>query len=205
MKTLLIDIVPIASSPLMILEGKSSNGRMRLKGKLQEAEVKNGNGRVYPRNVLEKEVNRYISENVKIRTSMGELDHPNSEVVNLANVSHLVTNIWWEGNNVMGELELLNTPSGKIAQEIILAGIPLGISSRAMGSVQQMGEAVEVQGDLSMICWDLVSNPSTPNSYMKLSEGLNPSLSSNTPYSRINEIITDIICTRTGICQCDLK
>ena len=192
MKELLIDTISPLIFPLMILEGKGGNGRMRLKGKLQEAEVKNGNNRVYPRETLEKEVNRYLSENVKQRTAMGELDHPNSEIVNLANVSHLITNIWWEGNAVMGELELLNTPSGKIAQEIVMSGIPLGISSRAMGSVQQLGETVEVQDDLSLVAWDLVSNPSTPRAYMKLSEGLISQPSYN-QYNRINEFRADII------------
>ena len=202
-KQLLIDTISPVTSPLMILEGKSISGRMRLKGKLQESDVKNGNGRVYPRETLEKEVARYLSENVKTRTAMGELDHPQSEIVNLANVSHLVTNIWWEGNNVMGELELLNTPSGKIAQEIIMSNIPLGISSRAMGSVQQMSEGtVEVQDDLSIVGWDLVSNPSTPKAYMKLSEGL-IAANHNNQYARVNELITDIICSRTGVCRCD--
>lgn len=202
-KQLLVDIIPVATSPLMILEAKVG-GKMRLKGKLQEADQKNGNGRVYPKDILMKEMNRYLSENVKTRTAMGELDHPDSEVVNLANVSHLITNVWWEGNDVMGELELLNTPSGKIAQEIITSGIPLGISSRAMGSVKQMSEGtVEVKDDLAIIGFDLVSNPSTPNAYMKLSEG--KIYQQTNHQNRINELITDIICTRTGFCSCEIK
>jgi hypothetical protein len=100
----------------------------------------------------------------------------------------------------MGELTLLNTPSGKIAQEIILAGIPLGISSRGMGSVKQIGETVEVQDDFELLCWDLVSVPSTPNAYMTLSEGKQYDSSYNTKYSKINQLITEIICTQTGAC-----
>jgi hypothetical protein len=134
---------------------------------------------------------------------MGELDHPESSIINLNNVSHLITKIWWEGNNVMGELELLNTPAGKIAQELILNKIPVGISSRAMGSVKQMGESVEVQDDLELVGWDLVSVPSTPNAYMKLSEGL--TYQPNNPYVKVNELITEIICTHKGVCPCLLN
>jgi hypothetical protein len=123
-------------------------------------------------------------------------------VVNLNNTSHNIKRIWWEGNNLMGELEILNTPSGKIAMEIISAGIPLGISSRGMGSVKQIGETVEVQDDFELLCWDLVSVPSTPGAYMKLSEG--KQLQSTTDYSKINSLITEIICTQTGVCACPL-
>jgi hypothetical protein len=98
----------------------------------------------------------------------------------------------------MGELELLNTPSGKIAQEIVLAGIPLGISSRGMGSVQQIGETVEVQDDFELLCWDLVSVPSTPNAYMTLAEGKQTQI--NKDYSKVSSLITEIICNVTGVC-----
>jgi hypothetical protein len=98
----------------------------------------------------------------------------------------------------MGELELLNTPSGKIAQEIVSAGIPLGISSRGMGSVKQIGESVEVQEDFELVCWDLVSLPSTPDAYMRLSEG--KEMPSTKDYSKISALITEIICTHTGVC-----
>ena len=173
-------------------------GRMRIKGKLQESEVKNGNGRVYPKAVLEREAKKYAETAVASNTAMGELDHPESTIVNLNNVSHNIKKIWWEGNDLMGELELLNTPSGKIAQEIVAAGIPLGISSRGMGSVQQIGETVEVQDDFELLCWDLVSVPSTPGAYMKLSEGKQAQLTAD--YSKVNSLITEIICTTTGAC-----
>ena len=199
MKQLLIDHTPFHIAKLSLSEAKMApGGRMRVKGKLQESEVKNGNGRVYPKEVLEREVKKYMEGPIKSNTAMGELDHPESSIVNLNNVSHNIKRVWWEGNDLMGELELLNTPSGKIAQEIISAGIPLGISSRGMGSVRQIGETVEVQDDFELLCWDLVSVPSTPGAYMKLSEGKQAQLAAD--YSKVNSLITEIICTTTGAC-----
>jgi hypothetical protein len=199
MKELLIDHIPFQVAKLTLSESKGiPNGRMRIKGKLQESDVKNGNGRVYPREVLEREAKKYAEGPISDNTALGELDHPESSIVNLNNVSHNIKRIWWEGNDLMGELELLNTPSGKIAQEIISAGIPLGISSRGMGSVQQIGETVEVQDDFELLCWDLVSVPSTPGAYMKLSEGKQAQLTAD--YSKVNSLITEIICTTTGAC-----
>ncbi len=199
MKQLLVDHTPFHVAKLTLSEGKEANGsRMRIKGKLQEAEVKNGNGRVYPMNILKKQVEMYTKGPVATRTATGELDHPESSIINLNNVSHIITKVWWEGNDVMGELELLNTPSGKIAQEIISAGIPLGISSRGMGSVRQIGETVEVQDDFELLCWDLVSVPSTPGAYMSLSEGKQTQVSKD--YSKVNGLITEIICNQTGVC-----
>jgi len=199
MKQLLIDHTPFHIAKLTLSEAKMApNGRMRIKGKLQESEVKNGNGRVYPKEVLMREVEKYIEGSIKSNTAMGELDHPESTIINLKNASHNIKRVWWEGNDLMGELELLNTPSGKIAQEIISAGIPLGISSRGMGSVKQIGETVEVQDDFELLCWDLVSVPSTPGAYMKLSEGKQIQL--NKDYSKVNSLITEIICNVTGVC-----
>jgi hypothetical protein len=199
MKQLLVDHTPFHVAKLTLSEGKEANGsRMRIKGKLQEAEVKNGNGRVYPMNILKKQVEMYTKGPVSTRTATGELDHPESSIINLNNVSHIITRVWWEGNDVMGELELLNTPSGKIAQEIVLAGIPLGISSRGMGSVKQLGETVEVQDDFELLCWDLVSVPSTPGAYMSLSEGKQTQI--NKDYSKVSSLITEIICNQTGVC-----
>jgi hypothetical protein len=199
MKTLLVDHTPFHIAKLSLTEGKTMpDGRMRIKGKLQEAEVKNGNGRVYPKDVLLKQIEKYMGGPIADKTAMGELDHPESSIVNLNNVSHNITKVWWEGNNVMGELMLLNTPSGKIAQELISAGIPLGISSRGMGSVRQIGETVEVQDDFELLCWDLVSVPSTPNAYMTLSESKQHQ--SLNDYSKVNNLITEIICSNTGVC-----
>jgi hypothetical protein len=199
MKTLLVDHTPFHIAKLSLTEGKTMpDGRMRIRGKLQEAEVKNGNGRVYPKEILLKQIEKYMGGPIADKTAMGELDHPESSIVNLNNVSHNITKVWWEGNNVMGELMLLNTPSGKIAQELISAGIPLGISSRGMGSVRQIGETVEVQDDFELLCWDLVSVPSTPNAYMTLSESKQHQ--SLNDYSKVNNLITEIICSNTGVC-----
>ena len=201
-KQLLIDYIPFTEAKISLIEGKfNSNGRMLVKGKLQEAGVKNGNGRVYPQDILKQQVEKYVDGPIKSKTSTGELDHPDSSVINLSNISHLITKIWWEGNDVMGELLLLNTPSGKIAQEIILAGIPLGISSRGMGSVKQIGETVEVQDDFELLCWDLVSVPSTPQAYMRLAEGKSYDYQSSTKYQQVNKTITEILCNLTGVCD----
>jgi len=197
-KQLLIDHTPFHISKLSLIEGKIGGGRMRVKGKLQEAEVKNGNGRIYSKEILEREAKKYADGPIKSNTALGELDHPESMVVNLNNTSHNIKRIWWENNDLMGELEILNTPSGKIAQEIISAGIPLGISSRGMGSVKQIGETVEVQDDFELLCWDLVSVPSTPGAYMKLSEGKQAQPTKD--YSKINSLLTEIICSQTGVC-----
>jgi hypothetical protein len=197
-KILLIDHTPFNVAKLTLTEAKVAGGRMRVKGKLQEAEQRNGNGRVYPMEILKKQVEIYIKGPIASNTAMGELDHPEAAIVNLNNVSHNIKRIWWEGNDLMGELELLNTPSGKIAQEIVSAGIPLGISSRGMGSVKQIGESVEVQEDFELVCWDLVSLPSTPDAYMRLSEG--KEMPSTKDYSKVGALITEIICTHTGVC-----
>jgi hypothetical protein len=197
-KQLLIDHTPFNVAKLTLTEAKVAGGRMRVKGKLQEAEQRNGNGRVYPMDILKKQVEIYIKGPIASNTAMGELDHPEAAIVNLNNVSHNIKRIWWEGNDLMGELELLNTPSGKIAQEIVSAGIPLGISSRGMGSVKQIGESVEVQDDFELVCWDLVSLPSTPDAYMRLSEG--KEMPSTKDYSKVGALITEIICTHTGVC-----
>ena len=205
MKQLLIDHTSFRIAKLTLMtEGKSTNGRMLLQGKLQEAEVKNGNGRVYPREILEREVQKYVEGPIKNNNAMGELDHPEASIINLANVSHNIKKVWWDGNDLMGQLELLNTPSGKIAMELVSAGIPLGISSRGMGSVKQLGETVEVQDDFELLCWDLVSVPSTPNAYMqpvgKLSSMNESKQYKSKDYSKVNSLITEIICSQTGVC-----
>jgi hypothetical protein len=207
-KQLLIDYIPFHVAKLSLIENKNNptDKRVRVQGKLQQADVKNGNGRVYPLDILKKQVDDYIKGPVASKTATGELDHPEASIINLSNVSHLITKVWWEGNDVIGELILLNTPSGKIAQEIIAAGIPLGISSRGMGSVKQIGETVEVQDDFELLCWDLVSVPSTPKAYMhpvnKLSmqESKQYNTIPNSDYSKVNSLITEIICTQTGVC-----
>jgi len=146
------------------------NGGMMLTGKLQEADVQNGNGRVYPRNIMEREVKKY-KQIVEDRRALGELDHPDSSIVNLANVSHMVVSIWMDGPTVMGKCKVLDTPAGQILRALVDADAKIGISSRGMGSVrEQMGKTI-VEDDFQLICFDIVSEPSTPNAFMALSEG----------------------------------
>ena len=149
-----------------------ANGGMILTGKLQEAEVQNGNGRVYPKKILEREMKNYAML-IKDSRALGELDHPDDSIINLKNASHMVTDAWWDGNNVMGKVKVLNTPSGKILQQLVNDGVKLGISSRALGSVNESEGQTIVQEDLQLICFDFVSEPSTPNAYMALQEAKN--------------------------------
>jgi hypothetical protein len=145
---------------------EAENGVLYLSGRIQTADKQNGNGRVYPHNVLKREVNNYMSV-VKDNRACGELDHPDDSVVNLKNVSHIVTDIWWEGKDVMGKIKVLDTPSGRILKDLINAGVKLGISSRGLGSVTEgKNGSVVVENDFQLICFDMVSEPSTPNAYV---------------------------------------
>ena len=145
---------------------EDNSGRTLVKGVLQRSGAENQNGRVYPRNILEREVKKYETL-IKERRALGELDHPDSSVINLKNVSHNIREIHWEGNDVVGTVEILPTPSGNILKELLRAGILLGISSRGMGSVSNIGEGkVEVGDDFELIGWDFVSNPSTHGAFM---------------------------------------
>ncbi len=148
-----------------------ANGGMILTGKLQEAEVQNGNGRVYPQKVLRREMQNY-DKLVRERRALGELDHPDDSVINLKNASHLVTEVWWDGNSVMGKVKVLDTPSGQVLRSLVDSGVSLGISSRGLGSVSEgTNGTVTVQEDFQLICFDFVSEPSTPGAYMALQEG----------------------------------
>ena len=145
------------------------NGGMMLSGKLQEADVQNGNGRVYPMNIMEREVKKY-AQLVEDNRALGELDHPDSSIINLANVSHMVTKVWMESKSVMGKIKVLNTPSGQILRALVESGVKTGISSRGMGSVTEQQGKTMVEDDFQLICFDIVSEPSTPNAFMGLSE-----------------------------------
>jgi len=141
-------------------------GGMILSGKLQESDVENGNKRMYPESVLRREVEKYMSL-VKAMRAIGELDHPDDSVINLRNASHMVIDIWWDGPAVMGKVKVLNTPSGKILQALVDDGVKLGISSRGLGSVTDKGGSTIVQDDFQLICFDFVSEPSTPEAFME--------------------------------------
>jgi hypothetical protein len=153
-------------TPAMIKESREKNGgKILMKGILQKADTLNQNGRIYPMSVLEREVRNYqkfINEN----RALGELDHPESSVVNLKNVSHMIKEAYLEGPVVYGVVELLDTPSGKILQSLVESGVKLGISSRGVGSTKKQGDYHVVQDDFQLICWDYVSEPSTPGAFM---------------------------------------
>jgi hypothetical protein len=138
-----------------------ADGGMILSGIMQMTDTKNGNGRVYPHNVMVREVKNY-QKLIKENRALGELDHPDDSVINLKNVSHTVTDMWMEGNKVMGKIKVLNTPSGKILQELVNGGITVGVSSRGMGSVSESQGNTVVEDDFQLICFDMVSEPSTP-------------------------------------------
>jgi hypothetical protein len=187
----------------LLQESKSKPGVMEVVGVMQRAEAKNQNGRVYKKNLLEREVGRYIDEFVKVGNAYGELDHPESPVVALKNASHVVKELWWKGNDLMGRVELLNTPSGNIVKEILKGGHTIGISSRGTGSVQQTNEdTLQVMDDFELVCWDFVSNPSTHGAFMAPKALQEAAVRQKDKYGRINEIIREIICATT--CECYL-
>jgi len=182
------------------------NRPLTVKGVIQRAEAKNQNGRIYPKEILEREINKYIDGPVREKRALGELDHPESSVINLQNVSHNVTKVKMVGDDVYGEVEILPTPAGKILQALFASGITVGISSRGMGSVKEgHNGTVEVQDDFELLCFDFVSTPSTHGAFMTpvgraLQEG-----KIQVPeykYINVNNIIRDIICDNTGMCKC---
>ena len=200
MKQILIETQLFQVSPRQLTEGaKSSIGNPMVEGILTTAEVKNGNGRYYSKELWEREIDKYMT-NVKENRALGELDHPESSVINLKNVSHNIKSIWWDGDKVMGKIEILPTPSGNILKALIENNIMVGVSTRGMGSLKPLGETMEVQDDFELLAWDFVSTPSNPGSYMHASKTLNEGLSSPAnKYSKVNAIITDILCAN-GTC-----
>jgi|TARA_B100001094_G_C18141243_1_gene778003 hypothetical protein len=200
-KKLLIDYTLFEVSPQLIAESETkNNGRVIVQGVLQRANAKNQNGRMYPKNILMREVKNYKKIQIAEKRALGELDHPESSVVNLQNVSHNVTDAWFDGDDVVGKVEILDTPAGKILKELLKAGIKLGISSRGLGSVNQVDEStVQVGNDFELICWDFVSNPSTHGAFMKptsITESINSNVSEweqCDKYCKVNSIIREIL------------
>ena len=157
---------PFEYSAETIRESKEkNNGKVVMKGVLQKAETLNQNGRVYPKQILEREVRNY-QKFIRENRALGECDHPDSSVVELKNVSHIVREAHMDGDTVYGTVELLDTPCGQILQNLISAGVTLGISSRGVGSTRKDGDLDVVQDDFQLICWDFVSEPSTPGAFM---------------------------------------
>jgi hypothetical protein len=196
-KQLLVDYTLFEITPQQINESLSqNNGRLIVSGVLQRAEAKNQNGRVYPKETLMREAKKYSDSFVRERRALGELDHPDSSVVNLNNVSHNVLGMDWKGDDLVGTVEVLSTPAGNILKELFKSGIKLGISSRGMGSVKEVmregGNTVEVQPDFELIGFDFVSNPSTHGAFLSpVNESVEKVVSDK--YSNINNIITNII------------
>jgi hypothetical protein len=162
---LITEWVNFEYDPKIIKEQRGTNQPLIMKGILQKAETLNQNGRVYPRGILEREIRNY-QKFIKENRALGELDHPDSSVVELKNASHNIKEAYMEGNIVYGTVEILNTPSGKILQSLVESGVTLGISSRGVGSTRSEGNMQIVQDDFQLICWDFVSEPSTPGAFM---------------------------------------
>jgi len=183
-----------------------NNRPLLVTGVLQRAEAKNQNGRVYPTEILKREVEQYMKGPVAENRAMGELDHPESSVINLQNVSHTVKKCWWDGDDVIGDVEILATPAGNILKALFAAGITVGISSRGMGSVEEnINEGtVTVQDDFELLCWDFVSTPSTHGAFMEVkNRDLQESKVKQQiyKYTNVNNIIRDILCDNTGVCK----
>ena len=194
-KKLLIETHTVKISPSQLTENvNKESGNLLVEGILATAEVQNGNGRYYSKGLWDREMDKY-NELIEQRRSMGELDHPESTVINLKNVSHLISEYWWDGDNVMGKIEILPTPSGKILTELMKSGVTVGVSSRGMGSLEENRQGVlEVQDDFELLCWDFVSTPSNPGSYMHtINEGKNII---TYDYSNVNKIVHEILCSK---------
>ena len=205
-KNLLVDYMTFDVTPSQINESiKRNDGRLVVNGVLQRAEAKNQNGRVYPRDTLMREAKKYAETNIKERRALGELDHPDSSVVNLNNVSHNILEMHWKGDDLLGTVEVLGTPAGNILKELFKSGIKLGISSRGMGSVKELTNeedgdtTVQVQPDFELIAFDFVSNPSTHGAFLSpVKEGVNESVGTRKDGvcchdCKVESILNDII------------
>jgi hypothetical protein len=204
-KQLLVDYIPFDITPQMLNEARTNtHGTLILSGPLQKASEKNHNGRVYPREILLREIEKY-QQVIGERRALGELDHPDSSIINLKNVSHNVLECHWEGDTVVGKIEILTTPSGNIAKELIKNNVRLGISSRGLGTVRNINEnTVEVQDDFELLCFDLVSSPSTRGAYMAPNGSINEGTQKGTviasvsahdinKYIKVENIIREIL------------
>jgi len=200
MSNLLVETHVFKPVRSQLSESKSDRGLPLVEGILATAEVKNGNGRYYSKELWEREIDKYLPL-VKEKRAMGELDHPESSVINLKNVSHNISDMWWDGDNVMGKIEILPTPSGNILKALIESGVTVGVSSRGMGSLKQVGETMEVQDDFELLCWDFVSTPSNPDSFMHLVRE-SKEFKAQDKYKKVNGILGEILCSH-GFCPID--
>jgi len=190
MANVLVEYTPFKS---ILRESKERPGVFEVEGVMQRAGAQNQNGRVYDKKVLLREVNNYLENFVKVGNAYGELDHPESPIVSLKNASHVVKDLWWDGDDLCGRVELLNTPAGNIVKEIIKGGHTIGISSRGTGSVKPTNEGyLEVQDDFELVCWDFVSNPSTHGAFMN-PISLNEGAVKQDKYGKLDSILNDIL------------
>ena len=203
-KQLLIEYSAFQPLPQSLTEARRlANGNMVVSGLVQATDKPNANRRIYPYTILKIQVDKYIAGPIAENRALGELDHPESSVINLKNVSHNIIRLYWNDKDLYGDVEILPTPSGNILKELFRNNITVGISSRAMGSVTPIGEGlVQVEDDLDLICWDFVSTPSTYGAYMKPVAGLRESkdYTIEPKTSKVHELISDIICSQSGVC-----
>ena len=204
-KQLLIEYNAFQPLPQSLTEGRRlANGNMVVSGLVQATDKPNANRRIYPYQTLFVQVQKYIAGPIAENRALGELDHPESSIINLKNVSHNIIRLYWEGKDLYGDVEILPTPSGNILKELFKNNITVGISSRAMGSVTPIGEGlVQVEDDLDLICWDFVSTPSTYGAYMKPVGGLRESVDHTIVQrkdNKVHQLISDIICSQSGVC-----
>ena len=197
MKQVLIETRAFNTTPVSLTESVAPSGNPMVEGILATAEVKNGNGRYYAKDLWEREIDKY-NEVVKENRATGELDHPESSIINLKNVSHIIRELWWDGDHVVGKIEVLPTTSGNILKALIENNVQVGVSSRGMGSLQERNGVLEVQDDFELLCWDFVSTPSNPGSYMNvLKEGLD--FTQQNKFGKVNQIVSEILCAN-GSC-----
>ena len=199
MKQVLIETIPFKVTPIQLTEGlKAPSGNPMVQGILATAEVKNGNGRYYPREIWEKEIDKY-NQVIEENRATGELDHPDSTIISLKNVSHIIREVWRDGDKVIGKIEILPTTSGNILKALIENNVQVGVSSRGMGSLKEINEGtLEVQDDFELLCWDFVSTPSNPGSYMQLVKEGKENLPEN-KFAKVNSLLTEILCSN-GSC-----
>jgi len=196
-KNMLSEVNSFNFTPSQIIESiQKNNGALIVSGILLSADIVNQNGRYYPRPILEREFTKYQSL-VKNNAATGELDHPDSTVINLKNVSHKIVEMHWDGNDIVGTIQVLTTPSGNILKELFKNGVKIGISSRGLGSVKESEKSpgqVVVQDDYELIGWDFVSNPSNHGSWMHIVESAGASPKPVYKYAKLETIITKILC-----------
>ena len=209
-KEVLIEYLSFKPLPQQLQEARvNPRAKFLVSGKVQAADKPNANKRIYDYDTLQRQVALYVEGPVAEKRALGELDHPETSIINLKNVCHNITRMWWEDKDLYGEFEILDTPSGNILKELFLAGINVGVSSRAMGSVTPIGEGlVQVGEDLELIGWDFVSTPSTYGAYTHMTpetiaanglrENYVPKI--NNKQDLVSRLISEIICTQSGVC-----